>query len=226
VLSLIIFRPLFSLFLLFKYRVYVYHLKRNPTTTTYKGNLSQPPPSLSSEGQFFQGRCSHQLHKTCTGSNMEQTLTGALQALSNAFYDNKVPIKTTLHRLLTKFRDTCLTSDSGDWWHAQKHWTARVCTGPVTPSINRPHSWLKPREEPTNMLPTPSVRLTVAQGTACRRLHYFVTRKTLSWWLKQHSQSSETITDVETAGAISTANLNCFEFASRNPSLWLPVQSN
>jgi hypothetical protein len=88
---------------------------------------------LESRLTLLLGRCSRQLRKSCAGANMvhsraervfilehwftSKLFSAVLEAFSNVYPDKEVPNKTTIHRLVTTFRETgsvCVSSRS--WW--------------------------------------------------------------------------------------------------------------
>jgi hypothetical protein len=112
----------------------VYHLKRNPTITYYGTKIKSetgPPRVILSLNLPSDTRVkvtlvarplSRQLRKSCTGVNMVNSRTERVfflkhcfastsfdavrEAFSNAYPDKEVPNMTTIHRLVSKFRDT------------------------------------------------------------------------------------------------------------------------
>jgi hypothetical protein len=99
--------------------------------------LSQPPPvTLVSRSPLLQGRCSRQLRKSCASANMvysrvermfilehyltSKSFAAVREAFSNAYLDKEVLNKTTIHRLVTKFRETGSVCD-------RKHVRRRTC---------------------------------------------------------------------------------------------------
>jgi hypothetical protein len=113
----------------------VYHIKRNPKITYYatvqKCDQKQvhPPPrvidsrnlpvTLESRSLWLLGRCSLQLSKSCAGAYpraervfilelcfASKSFVAVREAFSNADPGKEGPNKTTIHRLVTTFRDT------------------------------------------------------------------------------------------------------------------------
>jgi hypothetical protein len=88
--------------------------------------LSQPTPpppvTLQSRSPLLLGRWSRHLRKRCAGANMvysraecvfileyyfaSKSFAAVHESFSNAYPDKEVPNKTTIHRLVTKSRDT------------------------------------------------------------------------------------------------------------------------
>jgi hypothetical protein len=124
----------------------VCHLKNNITTITYYGTkISQadPPPVISSHTLPHVTRVKVSLialplltlvARRCSGVNMvyswaerllipelyfaSKSFAAVREAFSNAYPDKEVPNKTTVHRLVTKFRDTgsvCLWQVLIEW---------------------------------------------------------------------------------------------------------------
>jgi hypothetical protein len=85
--------------------------------------LSQPPPvTQESRSSLLLGRCLRQLRKSCAGADVvysqaervfilehyftSKSSAAVREAFSNAYPDKEVPNKITIHRLVTKFRNT------------------------------------------------------------------------------------------------------------------------
>jgi hypothetical protein len=100
------------------------------STTVY--SLPASSVTLESTSHWLPGRCSHQLRKSCAGASMvcsraervfvlehnfaSKSFAAVCETFSNAYPDKEVPNKTTIHRLVKKFRDTgsvCVSSRGG-----------------------------------------------------------------------------------------------------------------
>jgi hypothetical protein len=78
--------------------------------------------TLESRSPWLLGRCSRHLREGCASANMvysraermfilehyfaSKSFAAVREAFINAYSDRKVPYKITIHRLVTKFRDT------------------------------------------------------------------------------------------------------------------------